>query len=235
MAKKNPIKKAKESGRELAYVGSKAVLSAVPLVGGSLAEIFAYLVNEPIAKRRDEWIEEIAGRIDELGKQLDEPLMERLQKDESFTTVLLSASQIAIRTHQKEKIDILANAVLNSALGKIPDDTERSIMLGLIDRLTPAHIAILTLMSDPRRNAAVMKRLEHISMGGLTLVIFSAFPKLAGQDALIELLWRDLVDAGLLNSSGINVTMTGPGLLSSRTTSFGERFLQFVANPLHER
>lgn len=235
MAKKsNRLKQEKTSAGEIAHVSAKVALAAVPVVGGSLAELFAYLINDPVEKRRDEWIEEIAARIEELEEQLGKPIIDGLRNDEKFTTVLLSASQIAIRNHQMEKIEALVNAVLNAALGKIPDDTERSIMLSLIDRLTPSHLAILALMRAPRENAMVMKRVEHISMGGLTLVIFAAFPQLSGRGPLAEMLWRELVDTGLLISSGLNVTMSRPGLLEKRTTTFGDKFLDFIRNPLNE-
>jgi hypothetical protein len=71
------------------------------------------------------------------------------------TTVLLNASQIAMRNHQGEKIIALRNAILNAALGELPDDIERSIVLALIDRLTPTHVSVLSLMQEPTKHKAV--------------------------------------------------------------------------------
>jgi hypothetical protein len=118
----------KRSKGDTAHALVRAAASAVPVAGGPLAELFAYLIEEPLSKRRDAWIEEIAGRVADLEGRVAKPLADELKDNEAFTTVLLSASQIAVRNHQREKIDALANAVLNTGLGLAPDETERAIM-----------------------------------------------------------------------------------------------------------
>jgi len=222
----------KKTGGDLAYSVVKAALSAIPVAGGPVAELFAYLVAEPIAKRRDAWIGEIAGKLQELEQRAEQPLIEKLRDDPSFTTVLLGASQIAMRNHQTEKITALRNAVLNAALGELPDDVERGIVLALVDRLTPAHMAVLSLMQEPTKHEAVVAYTAHLMMGGLAQVVTAGVPSLAGRNELVEIIWRDLNEAGLLNSSGLNATMSGRGLTEKRTTAFGDRFLKFVSDPL---
>lgn len=219
---------------DAAHVVVKGALSAVPVAGGPLAELFAYLVAEPIAKRRDQWINEIAGKLRELEERAEQPLIEKLKDDPSFTTVLLDASQIAMRNHQAEKITALRNAVLNAALGEMPDDIERSIVLALIDRLTPAHVAVLSLMQEPTKHKAVVAYTANLMMGGLAQVITAGVPSLAGRNELVEVIWRDLTEAGLLAASGLNATMSGRGLTEKRTTPFGDRFLKFISDPLAE-
>jgi hypothetical protein len=222
----------KKTAGDAAHAVVKTGLSMIPVLGGPAAELFAFLIGDPASKRREEWMEKIAQRLEELEQITGEPIAEKLKNDESFVTTLMNASQLAIRNHQHEKIDALANAVMNAALGKFPDDTERSIMLNLIDRLTPSHLAVLALMRDPRKNAAAMQRAANISMGGLGLVIFAAFPALAGRKSLVELIWKDLIAAGLLGEVNLNVTMSGSGLLDRRTTEFGNAFLDFITDPV---
>lgn len=231
MVKKPRVPTDKTPG-DVAHAVVKAALSTVPVAGGPLGELFAYLITEPVTKRRDAWILEIAGALRELENQIAAPLIERLRNDDSFTTILLNATQSVIRNHQEQKITALRNAVLNAALGKVPDDLERAIMLGLIDRLTPTHMGILWLMQDPTANAAVARLLEHRSMGGLSEVIFTAYPDLTDRKDIIDLIWRDLEDAGLIGRGGMNVTMTGYGLATKRTTAFGDKFLDFIGDPL---
>lgn len=215
---------------DAAHAGVKAALSIVPVIGGPLAELFTFVVEEPIGKRRDAWIAEIAGRLEDLRSQRGDDFIERLRENPRFTTALLQASQIAVRNHQREKIEALANAVLNTALGMPPDETEESIMLNLIDRLTPTHIALLKLFQNPRNNLAVVERMQHIMTGGLTQVIVAAYPELNGRNELTSLMWRDLESAGLFGQGNVlNVTMSGSGLLEKRTTAFGDRFLAFIA------
>jgi hypothetical protein len=208
----------------------------IPGAGGPLAELFAYLIDEPVKKRRDDWIEEIARRLEDLRAHLGDHFIEQLRNNAEFTTVLLNASQIAVRTHQASKIEALANAVLNTALGMTPDDTERAIMLDLIDRLTPTHVAILTLLHDPRKNPAVMQRMRGISMGGMMQVIVAAYPELQGRNELVGLIWYDLEGAGLIGrGNALNVTMSSSGMLERRTTVFGGKFLSFITWSDEER
>lgn len=115
-----------------------------------MTELFAYLIQEPVSKRRDAWIVEIAGRLRTLEDRLGKPLAEELKQDEGFTTLLLGATQVAMRNHKAEKIAALANAVMNTAIGIAPEETERSIMLDLVDRMTAQHLAILQLLRSKR-------------------------------------------------------------------------------------
>lgn len=223
-AKKNPLHKTEADS--LHAVG-KALSSLVP--GG--AEIFNFLVAEPLSKRRDKWIEELDERLNALEQKMGSQFIDGLRHDESFTTVVVNASQIAVRNHQTEKLEALQNAVINSALGLTPDETERAIFLDLIGRLTPTHIAILRLFQSPASNPAVKQRLGNTTMGGLNHVIAAAFPELGQRRHLVDLIWRDLSDAGLLTSGGLGVTMTGGGMLQKRTTEFGDRFLRFIETP----
>jgi hypothetical protein len=111
-----------------------------------------------------------------------------------------------------------------------PDETEESIMLDFIDRLTPTHIALLKLFQNPRSNRTVVERMQHTMTGGLTQVILAAYPELQGRNELMGLMWRDLESAGLFGQGNVlNVTMSGSGLLEKRTTAFGDRFLAFIA------
>lgn len=190
MPKRQDGSRPSKSVADHAHIVVKATLSAVPVAGGPLAELFAYLIEEPVSKRRDEWIEEIASRIKELEARLDRPIVEDLKNNASFTTVLLNANQIALRNHQREKIEALANAVINSALGMTPDDTERAIMLQQIDRLTPTHLSLLKLLHEPLANAAVAKGMANISTTGLQHMIGMGFPELRGRGELLKLVFR---------------------------------------------
>ena len=226
-AKRRPRKTAGDTAHALV----KAALSAVPVAGGPLAELFAYLIDEPVKKRRDDWIEEVAGSLEDLRARIGDDFIEGLRHNESFTTILLNASQIAVRSHQREKIEALANAVLNSALGMTPDETERAIMLDLIDRLTPTHVSLLRLFQAPQNNPAVAQRMSSMFSGGLTQIVWAAFPELQSRSELVNLIWRDLSNAGLMTEGGLNVMMTGGGLIQKRTTTFGDRFLEFISKP----
>lgn len=116
----NPYAAPKPSKGDIGHALAKAGLSAVPVIGGSTAELFQLLVQPPLERRRAAWMERVAEGLKELeenGLKLDD-----LKENEEFTSAVMQASQIAIRIHQQRKLEALRNAVLNVATGQAPDD-----------------------------------------------------------------------------------------------------------------
>jgi hypothetical protein len=56
----------------------------------------------------------------------------------------MHATQAAIRNHQKEKLEALRNAVLNSAEKNALDEDIKLMFVSLIDTFTPWHLRILS-------------------------------------------------------------------------------------------
>jgi len=56
-------------------------------------------------------------------------------------------------------------------------------------------------------------------------------PELRSRRALYDQFWRDLYMRGLVNTEGLNVTMSGAGLAEKRTTALGDQFLWFISSP----
>ena len=109
-----------QSKGDVAHTLAKAGLSAIPVVGGPAVELFQYLIQPPLEKRRGEWMAQVGEKLQELeakGLKLDE-----LQKNEEFVSAVMHASQIALRTHQAAKLDALRNAIINVAKGQAPDE-----------------------------------------------------------------------------------------------------------------
>jgi hypothetical protein len=48
-------------------MAGRAVLSAIPFVGGPASELFAFLIAPTLSRRRDEWFKELADAIEKLG------------------------------------------------------------------------------------------------------------------------------------------------------------------------
>ncbi|TAL32959.1 MAG: hypothetical protein EPN93_14930 [Spirochaetes bacterium] len=210
---------------------SRAIISAVPVLGGPLLEGLNALIEPPMARRRTEWMTQVTEAINDLVESKGITI-ESLQENEKFFTVLVTASNIAIKNHLKEKLDALKNAVINSALPGAPDDVLQQIFLNLIDNCTTWHIAILKLYHGPVQWA---QENGHIfpdwSMGGIPSVIESAYPELNGQREVYNIVWQELNRYGLINTDNIAITMTVSGMLSKRTTSIGDMFLEFISSP----
>lgn len=220
-----------EPDSEKAHRLARAALSGVPALGGALVEAFNALIEPPMARRKTEWMGQVTEAINELYEK--GVVTERdLQEIEKFFTTLVHASNVAIKNHEKEKLEALRNAVLNSALPSTPDDTLQQLFLNLIDSCTSWHIAILKLFQGPEQWAQDNgHKFPNWSMGGITSVIESAYPELRGQQDLYRLVWQDLYRNGLLSTDGLGATMTGSGMLAKRTTAIGDTFVAFISEP----
>lgn len=205
---------------DTAHAVVKAALSMVPAVGGPAVELFQYVVQPPLEKRRDQWMRDVGEKLEELrANGLD---VDKLQSDERFISAVMHASQAALRTHHAEKLAALRNAILNVATGRGPDETTQHLLLSFVDDLSEMHLRILKVFHAPEPPLGV-------SMGGLERVLEHNIPDLRGQHELYRQLWRDLYARGLLNTENMVVTMSGRGLSERRTTRLGEQLLAFIS------
>jgi len=218
----NKLQAPKRTKGDAAHAIAKAGLAAVPVIGGLAAELFQNVIQPPLEKRRTEWMVQVGEKLQELEK--NGLKIEELQENEEFISAVMHASQIALRTHQNEKLDALRNAVLNVAKGQAPEEAFQNIFLNLVDSFTELHLRILKVFQNPEPP-------QNMSMGGLSNVIERNIPELRGRRELYDQLWKDLYSRGLVNTDGLHVTMTGHGLGQKRTTGLGDAFLKFIEEP----
>ena len=212
---------------DIAHTAARVVTSLVP--GGT--ELLNAIIAPPIQKRRDEWIQSIAECLVRLEEKVEGFRIEDLSENETFVTTVLHASQVAIRNHQKEKLEALRNAVLNSALPDSPDDNIQSIYLNLIDVFTPLHLRLLSFFDSPRdylRNMGI--EMPDSGRGSLLEWGKKALPEIAEQEDLVRKISEDLKNQGLIEQVSFPVVMTMNGLFGSRTTDIGKDFLRFITN-----
>ncbi len=169
----------------------------------------------------------------ELQEKVEGFKMEDLSENEAFVTMVLQATQVAVRNHQEEKLEALRNAVLNSALPNAPDDDIQLIFLNLVDGLTTWHLRVLALFNSPTKWAEANEKPfpQGWSMGGVSQVIEHAYPELARQGELVDKVVRDLRTEGLADIP-LGTMMTRSGIIESRTNGFGKRFLAFISTPI---
>ena len=210
----------KKTKGDAAHAIAKAGLSAIPVIGGSAAELFQNVIQPPLEKRRIEWMQQVGEKIQELEE--NGLKIEDLQENEEFISAVMHASQIALKTHKNEKLKALRNAILNIAKGQAPEETLQNIFLNLIDSFTELHICILKLFQNPEPP-------PNLSMGGLSDVIEHNIKELRGRQDLYDQIWMDLYSHGLVNTDNLHVTMTVHSLRQKRTTGMGDAFLKFIA------
>jgi hypothetical protein len=139
------------------------------------------------------------------------------------------ATQIAMRSHQEEKLEALRNAVRNSALAGAPSDDLQLMFIRFIDELTSWHLRILRLFDDPPAYLEQRGQRTDLSFGGGSTLVERCHPELRGRSELCAQLVRDLQTRGLLlQGNFLNVTMTGAGLMTPRTTALGREFIRFI-------
>lgn len=220
----------KMSAGDYAYGVVKAAVSAVPVAGGPASELLGLIFGPPLEKRRGEWLNELADAIREIQGRVAELTPEKLSQNEAFVTTALHASQIAIRTHQRDKRDALRNAVVSAALPDAPDETLQQIFLNYVESLTGWHLRILAFFADPRawgrRHNIVY---PNWTMGSPAVVLETSMRQLAGQRAFYDQIFADLDQRGLVTGGVLHTSMTSQGMFASRTTNLGDRFLRFIA------
>jgi hypothetical protein len=150
--------------------------------------------------------------------------IESLRENEEFISAVMQASQIAMRTHQDEKLEALRNAILNVVSRNAPDEALQLVFLNLVDTFTDWHIRILRLFQSPPQQ-------ENLMSGALSQVLENAFPELRGQRDFYDSVWRDLYLRSLVGTENLHAMGTGTGLGQKRTTKIGDKFLAFIEGP----
>jgi len=216
---------------DYAHAGVKAGLSTAPFLGGPLAEFFSVVVTPPLEKRRSEWLVEIFSRLKMLEEKVEGFKIESLAQNEVFISTLLYATQVAMRTHQAEKLVSLRNAVINSAIRPSIDENLQLMFLNIVDKYTRWHLIILHFLKDPRQYG-VQNKISYPSwsMGGTSSVLEYAFPELKDKRKFYDQIVRELYSDGMLNSDTfMHTTMTEQGMFASRTTEMGNQLLEFIS------
>jgi len=228
--KKPPEQKSKG---DIVHTVVKAAASAIPIAGGPAVVIFEEVFRKPIEARRQKWLEMLAEAVEELKSKVENLENKDLSENESFISAVMQASQVAQRTHQDEKLEALRNAIQNAALPHAPDEDLQLVFLRFVDELTPWHLRILDLFDGPqewgRRNNV---NFPGWGMGGGATVLEFAFQDLRGQRDFYDQVVSDLQVRGLISEgSFLHTTMTGGGMMASRSTSMGKQFLKFIRKP----
>lgn len=214
--------KPKAGAGDVAHTLVKAGLSAIPVLGGPAAEIFSAIVVPPLSNRRDEWIDSIVKGLNLLEKKIKDYNIETLSQNDMFITTVMHASQVAIRNHQKEKLEVLRKAILNAASPNAPEEDIQLMFLNFVDTFTPWHLRILKFFDNPQewgRKSGITY--PNWSMGGPSTVLEHTFPELRGRRDFYDQIVKDLFIRGLMSTESLHVTMTSQGMFASRTTSMG--------------
>ncbi len=212
---------------------ARGVLSGIPLAGGLASEIFNLVIAPPLTKRRDEWMESIARGLKELEENIGGFKIKELSKNESFLTTLMHSTHLALRNHQKEKLEALRNAVLNSALPNATEEDMQILFINFIDELTLWHLRVLWAYNDIKNWVAKRNiKLPSLSDDVILVerdIIENIFPAL-NRDFYM-LIYNDLTNKALISGNSTFTVNLGIRVACPTTTELGKRFLEFIASP----
>lgn len=218
---------------DAAHQIGRALASISPVAPGPLQVLFENLLGPSLEKRRWAWAEELADAVNEIKAEMEDLTPEKLAANEVFITVILQATQIAMRNHQEEKLAALRNAVANSVRPNAPSDDEQLAFLRLVDSLTPWGIRLVMFLHDSG-TWMVRNKIQHpiqltASVGH---VIEHAFPELRRQGEFYGQIVRELQAAGLIIPGlFLNTTVSGRALYQRQTTARGLAFIMYITEP----
>ena len=200
-------------------ITAKTALSVIP-VGGTLVSCVWDSVKGHVAQKRlDEWKQLIEERLHILDSTLED-----IGNNEVFASVMMRATETAIKTSEKEKRIYLANAVKNSIDVEISESVVMMYM-DMIEEYTAWHMKVLIYFRNP---LAIIKSNPY-SMGTAMEPLLQAFPEMIGHQELVDKIVNDMQTRGLLTKGNyLHTTMTGKGMIDARITNFGREFLEFL-------
>jgi hypothetical protein len=197
-----------------------ALKKALGLLTGGFGEALVDMVILPTLERRKrEWFEGLAKRLRDLEARVD-----GLEADsDKVTTSVLTATALAMRTHQREKLEALQNAVVNSVLGTEAESEVESLFMSFVDSFTPLHLSILRAYDEGGDSLSNLR----------TAYSTKAY--------LSNAVLQDLSSRGLLLSPVAfrqqiaSPTNKQPHLtLQWPVTELGRRFIRFISHPESE-
>lgn len=130
---------------ELVEISIKEVLKNIP-IGSFMVDLYDAIKDNCLKKRQKAWEKRIEERLSILECSLSD-----LSNSEMFVTALIRATEIAVKTSEKEKLEYLSNALLKSYVESI-DETRLCLYFNLIEKYTIAHIKMMQhfyTLSDP--------------------------------------------------------------------------------------
>lgn len=207
---------------------ARAGMQSIPVVGGLANEIFCSLVVNPAEARRQAWMETVSEVVNEVCEGVDQ--LQELVEDPAFVSTLMTASALAMRTGEPEKIGALKAAIYNSALGQSEGEATQQMHLAALATLTSIHLHLLEFFES--RNPETLQAFGQHNLADIQGWFYSDFSRqfpLQVARGTLERAARDLVSLGLVAvPDKFPQTMTGPNFVTMMLTEFGRSFVSFI-------
>lgn len=223
----NPPKKSKG---DYAHSLIKATAGAVPVAGSFLSEFVETIITPPYTKRQNEWMQEVANKMEELQEKVTSFKTESLKENDLFLDAMIIATKSAIATSSRDKRQQLLNAVQNVALNNENQNLiVNSIFLNLIDKFTDAHIVICKILESPNQFRAT--RGEFDTKETYRELINKALTHL--DKDIVNIIVKELYDTRLIILGPLDIDNLPPLMQEGvpQITDLGRKFLEFISKP----
>lgn len=211
------------------HTATKIGLGFIPVVGGVITTLFETVFSAPIDKRKEEWLRRVAYTVNQLYEKVEGLTPEKLSDNPEFVSVFLQASNIAIRTHNIEKLEALNAAIKNTVLQVDLGESKKIIFLRIVDQMTPLHFKLLHFLTNPEQYVQELNSTlppnQYTDWGDLRRVWDEMNKDIRSTEPLVEIAVRDLSSWGL-----IHIKEFHEALLTSVGTSFGRDFSRYVSS-----
>ncbi|WP_413664769.1 hypothetical protein ACG1BZ_05705 [Microbulbifer sp. CNSA002] len=215
-----------EPTSDKAYRITRSVLSAVPTVGGALAESLSAIIAPPYQTRTNNWLHKLSDSINDLIDNHSKTESE-LRENKAFLSAILRSSDIAVRTSSEDVINALSNGLISVALDQTIEEAIVCIYLNSIARLTSLHLKLLEyLASLPEVDKSTQLTQERQ---------LKFFKNLAGYDhdfksrELVYRLMNDLMNERVVAlPKGASASSGGPNFINMRLTKLGEELIRYI-------
>jgi hypothetical protein len=219
---KNDLVVPKATLGDYAHLGAKTLIASFAGDFGAAAELLQLIIEAPLERKKEEWMQEIGIRV--VALEDNSLTIEDLQNNDLFLSAVLMSNQAALKTTSEQKRQALANATINTALGKSPNEAIQHIFFNLVDTFSELHLKVLTIARAPKVSPST-------SIMGFESLLVHNLPELAQKRDLLRLLWGDLERAGLVEADALNATLSGHELSRTRLTRLGVEFIEFITAP----
>lgn len=208
---------------------SKAGLSSIPLIGSAVAELFNMIISPPLEKRRNEWLINLSSELKELEEKVDCFTIEDLSDNDLFLSVVMQATQIALKNHQEEKLHALRNAIINTALNINIDEVKQLMFLNMINDLSVWHLKILHYFGNPNKRFDEKQITKpNLLSGSPSVALLVYYPELKKDDEFLKIIVKDLYNNGLLSIDSLGGRMTESGIYAGKATKYGNDFIRYI-------
>jgi hypothetical protein len=218
------------SNRDIVAIVLRESLGALPVIGAGLTELINTVIPNSAFNRLVDFTIDLRSDLTRLETRLNQ---EYLRTDAAAFMVREIVTQVR-DNYQKEKLNALRGAFLNSVITSSRDNERKELYLNLLEGMTTLHLRILNLCADPQ-GFVIRRGITVPSTGGGALMqtMTACLPEL--DRAQIIAIWNDLNNSGILNGEANSLMAMASDnslpQLKMRLTEFGKDFVAFITVP----